>query len=462
MILLFLLSTISLQSTACADGDNYIATVEKNGDSIYFADHSESAEEGNWIFLEGGKAIRLPEPFSFTYNGVNKVESSGASLELNVENYTDYSLTYPYATHSFYTINENVVMDFNGSSAFKDQEVKIYLVDMESMGLSSIYDVFKLIKGENQESFKDIFNDTVDSYAQVETLALDENGDMSSSLDLGTQPAGIHGLFILLNDTSGENKIISMTCFEVLEYDLGIKASETLEEGNNLDINLGLEGADDGTFTYGAVLIKESAYYAEMELNSDGTRAGTDVIMNGIDIIEEFEINSSNYKSKLGKDELQTEIQTLIGEGNGTITVGEENQYNLSLTTFDLSADDYLLFAGVYEKGKGLVGIDQKELTIETAGVSDQSSTSSLSSDSSPSNSNKLKIISKNDDGAVEGKVTMTAPSSQKEEYEVSYSEAKGIANDVPKEGIPKEIMGFVVGFAAILFVGMTTLKKLK
>ncbi len=86
--------------------------------------------------------------------------------------------------------------------------------------------------------------------------------------------------------------------------------------------------------------------------------------MNGIDIINEFDINSTNYESKFNKDELTTEIQTLIGEGNGTISIGEENQSTLSLTTFDLPPGDYLLFAGAYEKGRGLVGIAQTEVSI--------------------------------------------------------------------------------------------------
>lgn len=461
-MLLFLLSAISLQSTACPNEEDYIATIEKNGDILYFADHDKSAEDGNWIFLEGGKAIMLPEPFSFTYNGINEVKSAEASLELNVENYTDYTLTYPYTTHQFYTTDENVVMDFKGSSAFKNQEVKIYLVDMKSVGLSSIYDVFKLIKGDNQESFKDIFNDTVDSYAHVGTLALDENGDFPLPLDLCTQPAGLHGLFILIDDACEEKRIISMTCFEVLEHDLGIKTNEPLEEGSNLDISLDLEGAEEsGTFTYGAVLIRKSAYYAEMELNSDGTRAGTSVMINGIDIIEEFGINSSNYKSKLGKDEIQTEIQTLIGEGNGTITVGEENQYNLSLTAFDLPADDYLLFAGAYEKGKGLVGIAQKELTIVLEGDSNSSSTSSSSSKSGSSSPERLKTISKSVEDTVEGEVTLKEAPTSREKYEVPNSEGKGVASEIPKKGMTKEI-GFLIGFAAILLVGIATIKKLK
>ncbi|MDM7919377.1 MAG: TIGR04279 domain-containing protein [Methanosarcina sp.] len=113
-----------------------------------------------------------------------------------------------------------------------------------------------------------------------------------------------------------------------------------------------------------ALLIREDAYCAEINVNSNGTRAGTSIFVNGIDIIDKFDINSTNYKSKLSKDELTTEIQTLIGEGNGTISIGEKGQNTLSLTTLGLPSGKYLLFAGAYEKGNGLVGIVQTKVYI--------------------------------------------------------------------------------------------------
>lgn len=369
-ILLILTVIPSGVSAVFSEEEPYIARIEKNNEVVLFAGHNESQTEGNWVLLSGGKQIRLPEPFTFTYNGTNRLELEGADLELNVENYTDYLITYPYSTHPFYTVDESVEMDFNGSNAFKGQEVNIYLVDMRGTTLSSFYDAFKAIKEENPDSFEGIFNATVGSYTQVGNVTLDKNGDMPATLDLGVRPAGLYGVMVLLNDSSEEKQILSMTCFEVLEYDLGIEAPDELEEGNNLEINLSLENVSEtDALTYGAVLVKESAYYADMRLNSNGTWAGTDVLINGIDITDEFDINSSNLESKLGKEELPTEIQTLIGEGNGTITIGEENESTLSLTTFDLPSGDYLLFAGAYEKDKGLVGITQEELTITGTGT---------------------------------------------------------------------------------------------
>ena len=171
-----------------------------------------------------------------------------------------------------------------------------------------------------------------------------------------------------MKNPDAERKVLSATCFEVMEYELEVDSPNTLKECENLEVNLNLKKAPaQGNYTYGALLIKEDAYRAEINVSSNGTVDGTDIFVNGIDIINEFGINSTNYESKFSKDELTTEIQTMIGEGNGTISIGEDNQNTLSLTTFDLPPGDYLLFAAAYENGKGLASIAQKELTICTA-----------------------------------------------------------------------------------------------
>ena len=114
----------------------------------------------------------------------------------------------------------------------------------------------------------------------------------------------------------------------------------------------------------------KEAYRADINLSANGTKIGTDVFINEIGIARDLGINSTNYESKLNRNELSNNIQTLIGEGNGTISIGEENQNTLSLITLDLLPGDYLLFTGAYEQGKGIVGIDQEELTIFAAGTS--------------------------------------------------------------------------------------------
>jgi len=344
---------------------------------IIFANHSKSSTEGGWINLSGGKEIQLPQPLKFTYCGTDKLKISEATIELKSlsgqknkcqENNTKLELTYPYSTHPFYTERQCVTIDYNGPSAFKKQKVTIYLV--KGLDVCSASEAFGDVMDNESKSLEEVFNEGTNSYTKV-CATLDENGDLVEPLTFGCLEPGSYGVLITLADHQNnkkkcgtEKKVLSATCFEVVNYELETNASDTLDEGDNLDVEMCLEDAPtDREFTYGALLINKEAYKAEINVSSNGTRAGTDVFVNDIDL-RDLGVNFTNYKSKLSKSELTNEIQTLIGEGNGTISIGEKNQYTLSLTTFDLLPGDYLLFTGVYEKGKGIVGIDQKELTI--------------------------------------------------------------------------------------------------
>ena len=54
----------------------------------------------------------------------------------------------------------------------------------------------------------------------------------------------------------------------------------------------------------------------------------------------------------------------MIGEGNGTIAVGEVGQEKLSLTTFDLPQGHYYLFVGAYDPKGKIAGLTQLDFQI--------------------------------------------------------------------------------------------------
>ncbi len=397
--LIFIFSLISV-STAFSGKESGIVSIEKKGESIILADHGENPTEGGWITLSGGKEIQLPQPLNFTYYGVKKLDGEGAKVKIKQSNpksikgnNTELAFTYPYSTHPFYTEDQSVIMSFNGSSDFKKQDVEIYLIkgfDVRSTGEILI----DLVDNETM-SLEDAFNKGTNFSTPISTT-LDKNGDLAESLTFDSLEPGCYGILITLADdkdkedkfekgkkpekgekTEKEKKskmkkvILSATCFEVLDYELKMDAADTFEKGGDLEVNLSLKGAPaEGNFTYGAALIKKEAYRADINLSANGTKIGTDVFINEIGIARDLGINSTNYESKLNRNELSNNIQTLIGEGNGTISIGEENQNTLSLITLDLLPGDYLLFTGAYEQGKGIVGIDQEELTIFAAGTS--------------------------------------------------------------------------------------------
>ncbi|MCF8884086.1 TIGR04279 domain-containing protein, partial [Erythrobacter sp. SN021] len=82
-----------------------------------------------------------------------------------------------------------------------------------------------------------------------------------------------------------EKKVLSATGFEVVNYELKTKADNNMKEGDNLDVTMSLKKAPaDGKFTYGALLINEEAYKAEINVSSNGTIDGTNVSGKDIDL----------------------------------------------------------------------------------------------------------------------------------------------------------------------------------
>jgi methanogen extracellular protein (TIGR04279 family) len=395
--LICIFSLISV-SAAFSEKGPWVVSIEKSGEKIVFADHSESPTEGGWILLSGGKEVQLPQPLNFTYYGVNRLEREGTTIEIkqsnpesnpksNQGNNTELVFTYPYSTHPFYTEGQNVTMGFNGSSDFKKQNVEIYLI--KGFDVRSAGEVLIDLVDNETISLEEALNKSADCYTTI-SATLDKKGDLAEPITFDSLEPGSYGILITLADDKDkkdefekgekskkeekprtEKQVLSATCFEVLDYELEADAVDTLEEGKDLEVDLSLKDAPaEGNFTYGAALIKKEAYKADINLSANGTRDGTDIFINEIGIARDLGINSTNYESKLNRNELSNNIQTLIGEGNGTISIGEENQNTLSLTTLDLLPGDYLLFTGAYEPGKGIVGIGQKELTIFAAGTS--------------------------------------------------------------------------------------------
>lgn len=376
LLILILTIFILTSAPAMAGGGNTDVTPVGNlnftDKVVYFLDHTSDPDEGNWITMgsqNNDRSIQLPQPIELTYSGPKYKKYGGASGTLNKEEGESYTITYPssdsYTTHPVYLSDEDVTMSFHGESGLEGKNVEIYLFKVTSDCVHRLLDAFQAGDIENLDT---LFQDSIEGEYTKYNTDLGDNGDLLD-YDLGSLDAGEYSVVMLQENDDGSLTVLSATAFVVTEYDLCVSSLSSIKKGNNLGISI--TGVPDETAcTYGAVIINEQAYKANIEINSDGTRDGTSVIINDIDIIDEFDINSSNYRSKLTKSELQTEIQTLIGTGNGAIAIGETDQKTLSLTTFDLPVDSYYLLVGAYSPEKGLVGLSQKAIEIKSSGGS--------------------------------------------------------------------------------------------
>jgi len=303
----------------------------------------------NWTDSQGNESA-IPE--------IGAEENSWNNLQL--------ILSYPYSLHSFYTANESLKLSYNGPEALGQQNVDIYLVKERSP--SSPENEISYDMNESTINLEDVLNSNTKSYIQI-PATLNKDGDLTP-LKLGPLPAGNYCVLITLagnetEKTESEKEILLAKHVEVLEYEMEAVAPYTVEEGENLKVNLTLKNAPtEKSYTYWAVLIKDDAYTVSEGQNPSGMITGIRPVVNGVDLIKSLETSLIGNESENGKDELKNKIQTMIGEDNGTISIGEKNQSNLSLKSLELSPGDYLLITGAYENKEGLAGMAQKELRI--------------------------------------------------------------------------------------------------
>ncbi|WP_235283963.1 TIGR04279 domain-containing protein, partial [Methanosarcina sp. 2.H.T.1A.8] len=376
LLILILTIFILTSAPAMAGGGktdvNQIGSINFTDKVVYFQSHTSDPAEGNWITMgcpNEGRRVQLPQPIKLTYSGPKYVEYGGAAGTLNKDEEESYTITYPstnsYTTLPVYLPNEDVSMYFHGETGLEGENVDIYLFKLTSDCAYGLLDAFQAGDIENLNT---LFQDSVDEEYKKYSTQLGDCGDLSD-YDLGCPGEGQYCIVMVQQNDDGSMTVLSSTAFVVVESELCVSSPSSIKKGDELDISI-TGAANENACTYGAVLIKEQAYKANIEINSDGTRDGTSVIINDLDLIDEFDITSSNYRSKLTRNELQKEIQTLIGEGNGAIAIGEAGQKTLSLTAFDLPVGCYYLLVGAYNPEKGLVGLSQLEVEIKSKGNS--------------------------------------------------------------------------------------------
>ncbi len=464
------------------DGANLKLRV-KTGDGTDIQKSVGTKTESKTEVCNGTKSLKSmgveTEPKTKTCNGTKSLESKGVKPEIKVCNWTysagneevmpeikqeesswnnlKFIISYPYSLRSFYTVNESVKISYKGPEAFGQQNVDVYLVKERSLNIPE--EAVSNGMNEGTISLEDIFNNNTESYIEI-PAALNDGGDLSP-LTLGPLPAGSYWILITLagneTETSGpEKEILLANYFEVLEYEMGADAPYALEEGENFEVNLNLKNAPaQKSYTYWAVLIREDAYTVYRGTGPSWMTAGTRPLVNGVDIIKNLETNLTKYESRAGKDELKSEIQTLVGEGNGTVSIGEENQSTLSLTSLELPPGDYLLLAGAYENDDGLAGIAQKELRISAE------SSYGLGLKSSSGNHTFGNISSmKNKVSSFMGiNSILETPKAFIFEDIKPYIQAKAIVEVVRN---PPKVPSFLLGFAGTLLIVLAILRRIK
>ncbi|ADI75134.1 conserved hypothetical protein (plasmid) [Methanohalobium evestigatum Z-7303] len=347
--------------------DNYIMNLSVNGNDFRFANHNESKTEGNWISLGGGEPVQLPTPIKFTYHGVNETsfstDSKNVDIKLNVKNYTDYVIEYPFETHQMYTNTSgknNVTYQFNGSKYFANKESKVVLIESD---INSLIDILDKFKQGQIDSINDILS--LDKVNSIETKDLDDNGDTNGEFE--NLDAGEYSVLIILNN---EPVILSATAFDVLDYDSNVSTNSYITVGNNLKVDIELEDAPDTEYTYIAGIVKDNKYRADVRLETNGHKTGTDLLVNNEYIIDDFDLIDMSV-SNLNKNDVKNKLVDVLGpdELSGKTMTVDSNQTSLNISTEGLPPGNYKLLVQASNQNDPIVAFEQKDITIKSEGI---------------------------------------------------------------------------------------------
>ena len=386
----------------------------------------------------------------------NEVTVTRIEPEVNSWNNLKFILSYPYSLSSFYTVNESVKIGYKGSDALGQQNVYIYLIK-ERESTSSEETVLNTVNG-SKVRLGDLLNNNTESYIQIPAV-LNEGGDLSP-LTLGPLPSGNYWVLITLagNETENsepEKEALLANYFEVLEYEMEANAPYTLEEGENIEVNLNLKNAPvEKGYTYWAMLIREDACTINEVTNSGWVATGNRPLVNGVDIIRNLEANLTGYGHEAGKEEIKSEIQSLIGDENGTVYIGEANESTLSLASLELPPGDYLLFTGAYESDKGLAGVAEKELRISTDSYGLGLKSGSGRDKFGDMPSTKVKSHSFTGISSI-----LETPKAFVFDDASPYIQSKTLVEVVKH---PPKVPSFLIGFAGTLLIGLAIMRRNK
>jgi methanogen extracellular protein (TIGR04279 family) len=378
--MLMLLLAFTSTAVGSPTGDEYFVNIAIDGnENVTFADHTSSPTDGNWIALKGGTSVKLPSPLTFGYHGINSTSyvSNGKAISItaNVENNTDHIIEYPYGKHPMLTNvsgKNDLDIEFYGSQDFAGKAVDVYLIRTSPSSLKNAFDA--AAKGDTS-SFRNLLSS---SYEISLNKSLNNSGDMSMSF--GGVDAGDYVMFVLLNTSylTGANdlSILSATTFQVLEYDSIMSAPAMAAPNSTVLVSMSLMNASNASYTYGALLVHKNAYRAAVRLEFNGTKAGTNLMINDADLIKGYKIADVGL-SNVNKTIATDLINDIIGANNGTVTVKttDKNSTSILLDTEELNNGNYVLIVGVYKSGENLVAFGQSDVTI-SSGTSSQTSSS--------------------------------------------------------------------------------------
>ncbi len=369
---LLLISTLIFLIPLLALGaPDYLVRISINStENVTFANHSESLTEGNWIELSGGTSIELPQ-ITFIYNGVNYTEHihSGKTIVINassLNNYTDFSVRYPLTRHAMYTNvsgNKTVNATFYGNRSFANMSIDWHLIltgptEFKNALNDSLYG--------NTTPFRNLLDNAIVRRLNQSLNAT--TGDNQTSF--GELNAGDYVVIVKLNETGSNLTLLSMTTFQVLEYESTLTAASSATVGDDVSVSIQMVNATNGTYRFGTIIIHENAYNAELRLKCNGSTSGTNLTADGQLILDQMKILGVGINS-VNASRVKSIVEGVIGSNNGSVNYADpttNKNWSTSINTDGMNAGRYIMMAAVWDVsgGKRLVAFAQQNITLSS------------------------------------------------------------------------------------------------
>ena len=340
---------------------DYPVVVSLGGtDRVFFATHTSSRVDGNWIELSGGTTVELPS-LDFVYDGTD-VDYIIGDIRVKMESAFIPDLTYPLSTHRFYKKGQSVSAKFWGSPDFGSQTVDVMLLRVSS--LSDIIDVLE------EASLGNILT-LLDSLVKWDSITLNSYGDGTYSFNAPAE--GDYILTVAKLDLSNKKVYLySATPVEVVDDTLSVTAPSSVEKGYPVYVNSKLASEPTGTYVHAAAMIKKSAYSGKIKLTTDGTVPNTEIYINGElmadrNLLTDFFLGTKD-ESDITIDLIQEKLMKAFDPDELTFgyTTATHTGF-MSLSTSSLATGDYFLLVGVWKDFEtNIVGIKQTTVSVVT------------------------------------------------------------------------------------------------
>ncbi len=346
---------------------------------VYFADHTNSETDGNYITLSTGDiTIDLPAPMEVNYAGPqdSEHEYEGKMIYFNSA-FEEKNVVSPIETWELYYAPATVEIVFNGDDRLENKVVDVRLLNED---YDDVVDAISDAKNGDLQPLKNMLAAPEDEV----TRTLTGDGEFDSAVSFAAIPVGDYAIVIVKESFDPyELYVYSVAPVEVLDYEITVTLENPLDPSDfDLQMWVNFEEPPAGTeYSYACILVKEDAYSLYSDVETDGTIDGTTTYVQhqGADPMDPYLVASngellgipySNYMDLLDYNLINEELGNIYqlnqySMGSALETTETVNVL-LSPDTDETFQGQYVLITIVWEHDTGnrIVAFDQQLVAL--------------------------------------------------------------------------------------------------